>query len=61
MSKVPPYLPDLLTMPIALVASIHFFRDKVKALAPAAFLTPSNSRSLKSELCCLEFWTCLTT
>ncbi len=47
---MPPYLPDLLTIPMALVDSIHFFGDKVKAFEPACFLNPSNSTGLKPGL-----------
>ena len=39
-----------LRWPIAFVALIHFFGDKVKAFSPASFLNPSNSRGLKFGL-----------
>jgi hypothetical protein len=48
-------LPDLLTIPIAFVDSIHFFGDIVNAFAPASFLNPSNSMGLKSEVICQSY------
>ena len=49
-AKVPPYLPLFTISPLAFVCSIHFVGDIVKALSPASFLIPSNSRGLKSGL-----------
>ena len=47
---VPPYLPALDTIPMALVDSIHYLGDSVKAFAPESFLTLSNAIGLKLGL-----------
>jgi hypothetical protein len=47
---VPPYLPDLDVIPIALVASIHRCGVRVNAFVPDSFLKVSNSTPLKSGL-----------
>lgn len=49
-AKVPPYLPDFEIIPLALVASIHFWGERVKAFSPASFLNLSNSIGLKFGL-----------
>lgn len=45
------------TIPMASVASIHFFGDIVNAFGSACFLTPSNSRGVKSGLSKLLLFT----
>lgn len=47
---MPPYHPDLETIPIALVFTIHFCGDRVNAFVPDSFLKESNSIPLKSGL-----------
>ena len=47
---MPPFLPDIEAIPIALVVSVHFFGDIVNLFNPASFDNSSNSMSLKSGL-----------
>src|SRR5690606_17540870 len=49
-AKVPPFLPNLDTMPLALTVSIHLVGESVKELLPASYKRESNSTPLKSGL-----------
>jgi len=53
-ANMPPYLPVLEIIPMALVAAIHFLGVREKLFEPELFLIPSNSRGLEFGLCLLS-------
>jgi len=46
-AKLPPFLPDLEIIPMALVFIIHFLGDRVNVLEPDSLIKESNSTPLK--------------